>query len=409
MVGEQTTDGWRLRLKPRGPGRFVTAAFMAFWLCGWAAGEVFALWFLVRGVIALLTGTPLDHGRPMAVGAALLAGIFLLVWLTIWTIGGVAAFWSLLSLIWAEDRLEVSSGQLTATWGRGPFRLRRTFQRDAIRRIALAGSDHHITLVTDRQRIDLSSLGTRAERVTAIAELRGELGIKEGAPAAATLPKGYEEIITPEGERALVLDVRTRRIQARVAGVAAFVLAAVALAVGRDSLHNLELLGPAIALLVVSIGLAIGTVWLARGRWEWRIGNGQLTLRKRYGGDVRDVFEARRLMIDFSSDSDGDRWYEVIALADAGPPLPPTRIRLRPGRPKNSRLIARAMNDSDGMRDLATWLAHEAGIPLDDLTTPEARDAQLAQLQALLDQTKFGRWLGAKVVKPLSERKRGQG
>ena len=31
-----------VRLRPQGVGRYFGAAFLAFWLCGWAAGEVFA-------------------------------------------------------------------------------------------------------------------------------------------------------------------------------------------------------------------------------------------------------------------------------------------------------------------------------------------------------------------------------
>ena len=409
MVGERTTEGWRLRLVPQGAGRFATAAFLAFWLCGWAAGEAFALWFLVKGAIALLTGTPVDHGRPMPLGVLLFMALFLIVWLTLWTIGGIAAIATMFGLVWGEDRIEVASGQLTATWIRGPFRGRRPFQRDALRRIALTGRDDHMVLVTDKDRVDLSALGTRAQRLEALAELRAELGITETPSAAATLPRGWEEIITPEGERAVVLDVATRHAQARVASIVTLAFAAATLAAARDLVHDPAMLGLAIVLLTLTTALAIGTLWLARGRWEWRIGNGLLTLRKRYGGNVRDAFEARRLMLDFSTDSDSDRWYEVLALRDPESPPAPTRIPLRPARPKNSRLVARAMNDADGMRDLAAWLANEAGVPLDDLTTPEAQAAQLAQVQALLDQSKFGRWLNLKVVKPLSDRQQGRG
>ena len=62
----------------------------------------------------------------------------------------------------------------------------------------------------------------------------------------------------------------------------------------------------------------------ARGRTEWRVASERLTLRRRYGSNVKDVLEARRLLLDSSTDSDGDIWYELFALprrrGAGGPP-----------------------------------------------------------------------------------------
>src|SRR5688572_29573937 len=121
MIGEQTLDGWELRLLPRGPGRFVGAVFLIVWLSGWAVGEAFALWILVKGVIALVTGQPPDPGRDtLEVGVAGMAGAFLLLWLFLWTLGGIAAIGELLRSLWGEDRLLVSGGRLSLTRVRGP-------------------------------------------------------------------------------------------------------------------------------------------------------------------------------------------------------------------------------------------------------------------------------------------------
>src|SRR5687768_14778814 len=139
---------------------------------------------------------------------------------------------------------------------------------------------------TDRERIELSRLGTLAERQEAAKELRTELALgeslrpglvpEEGAPAG--LPKGWEETITPEGERALVPDHKTRTIQARVAGVLALVMAVATLAVVGGSVGSPALIPGAIMALLATLGLAWGTLWLARGRKEWKIGSGRLTL-----------------------------------------------------------------------------------------------------------------------------------
>jgi hypothetical protein len=406
MAGERTIEGWRLTLKSTGAGRYASAAFLAFWLCGWAVGEAFALWMLIRGAIALLTGAPPEAGHaPLPVGPAVIAGLFLLAWLTLWTVGGLAAIGELLRLLWGEDRIEFASGRLTVTWFRGPFRSTRHFERDQIRRVTLVGRDL-LALETVRGRFDLSGLGTRAERVEGARALRAEMGLQELPAAAAAIPPGWEEIITPEGERALVAELARRRIQARVAGGAALALAAVTFAVARESLQRVDLAIAALILLAFTGGLAASALWLARGRWEWRIGSGRLTLRRRYGAALRDVFEARRLVIEMSSDSDGDAWYQLDAYDAAGPPTP-APIRWRTSTSKHRRTVARRMNDASAVRDLGAWLARASGLPLEDLTSPEQRAVQLAELRAMLENSgRFGRW-AVKIVDRLEgERKK---
>src|SRR5262245_49420144 len=138
MVGERTTEGWEIRLAPKGFGRFVPAAFLGVWLCFWAIGESFVFWFLFKGARALLTGTPPDPGRaPIEPGPALLMGAFLLVWLTLWTVGGLAAIGEFLRLLWSEDRLIAHAAGLTIVRSRGPFRWRREVARERIRDVRL--------------------------------------------------------------------------------------------------------------------------------------------------------------------------------------------------------------------------------------------------------------------------------
>lgn len=101
-------EGFDLRLKWRGSWMLLfPAAFLSFWLCGWAAGEGFAIWALaglMRGTLAL------GHATTMAVEAAdppasgqwggkLLAGGFLLLWLTLWTFGGIGAMRTLAAMV----------------------------------------------------------------------------------------------------------------------------------------------------------------------------------------------------------------------------------------------------------------------------------------------------------------------
>lgn len=409
MTGERTIEGWELRLRSRDGGRYVSGAFLAFWLCGWAVGESIVLWILIRGAWALVTGTSPQPGRALLeTGPALLTGLFLLLWLTLWTFGGIAAALELMRLLWGEDRIRVASGRLSVTWIRGPFRSTRHFERDAIRQVAITGRRGTLSLQTTRSMIELSALGTRSEREEAIVALRSELAIVEPAVPEG-LPDAWEEIITPEGERALIASRTVRRTQARVSSMVTLFLAAITFAVGRQVPHRWDLVIPTSILLAITILLTAGTLWLARGRWEWRIGAGRLTLRKRYGSTVSDVFEARRLVLETTSDSDGDPWYELYGLAEAAPPPKPTLVVVRTGDTKHRRKIARVMSDPSNVRALATWLSRTSGLELDDRTTPQAREAQLAELRALLENAgRFGKWAG-KLVDAVSEKQKRAG
>jgi hypothetical protein len=344
------------------------------------------------------------------VGPAVAVGAFLLVWLALWTVGGIAAIGELLRLLWGEDRMMVASGRLTVTWSRGPFRSSRAFERDAIRRISVLPPSDRLALELRTDRVDLSRLGTRSERVEAAAALRRELSLPETAlPAGQSLPNRWELIFTPEGDRALVPNLAVRRTQARVIAVLAMGAGLVTFLIARRIVHDPILMVPAFIAFAATSALAWAAIWWARGRREWRIGHGRLTLRKRYGSNVRDVFEARRLFLDETRDSDGDLWTELYALGDAQDPIKRDKHGWRSGRPKNSRTIDRRMNEATEMQDLAAWLARETDLALEDRTTPAAQAADLAQLRAMLENSgRFGRW-AAKVVDRLEERKTGSG
>jgi hypothetical protein len=407
---ERTSEGWELVLTPRGADRYATAGFLGFWLCGWAAGEAFALWFLIKGAIALLTGEPPDPGRdPIPWGPAVMVGLFLIVWLTLWTVGGIAAASEFVRLLWGRDRIVIASGRLRVTWSRWPFRAGREFERDTIRRILLVGRDDRLALESNRERVELSGLGTRNQRVEAAKAIRTELGIAEAPSTGTSVPSGWEVIITAEGERALVASLATRRAQARFMTVVTMVLATVTLLLGRKSVERLDLIVPALILLTFTIGAAAGATWLARVRWEWRIRSSHLTLRKRVGAVVNDVFEARRLVIDRDTDSDGDSWYALYAMADSEGPAVSKPVSWRQIPPKNSKTIARVMNDASTVHDLAAWLARETSLPLEDRTTSRAQEVQLAELRAALESSgRFGRW-AARWVDRLDDKKKKAG
>src|SRR5690349_18108165 len=189
-------------LKAHGAGRFFAAAFLGLWLCGWAFGEGYAIWILGNGACALLSGTAFGSG-PIRIGTGPFFGVgaFLVAWLVIWTIGGTAALQEFFRLLCGEDRLQAEGGGLSVLNRRGPFRKRREFPRDTLRRLVLTGPRGALAAETSHGNVPLSLLGTREEREAAAAALRTELGLSEPTPASVptVLPKGWEEIITPEG------------------------------------------------------------------------------------------------------------------------------------------------------------------------------------------------------------------
>ncbi len=120
---ESVEGGWQVRVPTGGLAawlaRLVPAAFLGFWLCGWAAGEWFAVGALVRGLEPLLAPNGkldwLPHSRPeLPSDSPVPVLVFLGVWVTLWTVGGVAAmsFLGLLLfgtpyLVWDSERVEL--------------------------------------------------------------------------------------------------------------------------------------------------------------------------------------------------------------------------------------------------------------------------------------------------------------
>jgi hypothetical protein len=93
----------------------VGVAFICFWLCGWAAGENFALRALFGG---LEKSNELERS---AVVTPLFVTLFLVGWLGAWTIGGLSAMGAIYSLLRPArpGRLTLSADQLVYLPPRG--------------------------------------------------------------------------------------------------------------------------------------------------------------------------------------------------------------------------------------------------------------------------------------------------
>jgi hypothetical protein len=361
----------RIRLRPRGGSRLFTAAFLSVWLCGWAVGEVIVLTVLVRGARALLVAAQETPAPPQ--GGALAMGVFLLVWLTFWTIGGLSALREVLRCIAAEDRLELGSGDLLLLRRMGPFQRQRRLPRSAIRNLRIAehsGRGGALVADLDDRTLSLSDLGTVEERREAARQLQEALGptAAAGQSLEPRLPLGWV-CLSPSslGPPLLVPEPGLRRRQALVMAAVTLVLLLVFAQLLQTALARPSFWPLTLMVAVPTAAAVWGTLWLALGRMEWRLESRRMVLQRRFGGEVRERFEARALALTRSIDSDGDHWYDLMAtdLHPAGGLARGTTAA--GGRKIPTRLsLLRRIHDPAEPLQLGRWLAHRCTIPFDD-------------------------------------------
>jgi hypothetical protein len=131
------------------------------------------------------------------------------------------------------------------------------------------------------------------------------------------------------------------------------------------------------------------SLWLYRGRKEWRIERGRLVHQRRYADEVTELAEARALELTESADNDGDQWYTLAAILTDRP-------NQKPGQRAT---IHKTIHDPTEPRNFGLWLARRAAIPLRDLVPDETtRQAELTRLiEALAATGKLGRWLARRL------------
>jgi hypothetical protein len=304
----------------------------------------------------------------------------------------------LLRLVWSEDRIVAGPAGIILHTSRGPLRKKVEIPRDEVRAIVPSARGSALAVETPTATIVLTKNGSAEEREEVASMLRSELGLRDqpaSAPStgatwtpgmapmeASGLPSGWEDAISPEGERILMRSARSRATGARIVGLIALGMAALAVFVVRKTWGNVPLLAPAVITTVFALVLAWLTLWLALARSEWKIGSGRIILRQRFRGTVKDVFEADRLELTFSSDSDGDERFALMALKGPGASITGAAFWTDP---KSRRLVESSLHNAVGPRRLGAWLAQAAGIPFDDRTGAAARQADIAALTAQLE------------------------
>ncbi|WP_216913194.1 MULTISPECIES: hypothetical protein [unclassified Synechococcus] len=378
------------RFRPQGPGRFFVAAFLSFWLCGWLAGEIFALWVLWRML-----------GGGLATGQwALPAVLFLLVWLSLWSVGGAVALRQVLGALWSEDRLVLGAdGSLVREAHRGPFRRRRALPRQEIRRFhvgQIGAWGGPLMAELGGRPLEITRLGSLRERQEAADQLNRRLGLRPLAedpadgpgqaqrriPAVPVLPEGWQELTPSFGSPLLVPEQALRRQQRRAMGLVNLVLWGLLALLLRGGPAGPVFWALGIPLALLALAGGWGQLWLAFGRLEWRLEPRVLVLQRRFGQRLRTLGEARALELVELVDSEGDRSYRLQALR---PPDPPLRVDDH-------------ATDPTPLRHLGAWLAMRSHVPFDDRVPSEEqrrrqRRAEMERLrQQLAGSGRLGRW-----------------
>src|SRR6266853_594766 len=89
-------DGTTVSISAPAARSWLAILFLPVWLCGWAAGELFAL--------SVLFHLRIPWGRS-AQPVAGPASAFLIFWLCMWTVGGAWALYSWLWMIAGHERM----------------------------------------------------------------------------------------------------------------------------------------------------------------------------------------------------------------------------------------------------------------------------------------------------------------
>jgi len=348
---EPSGSGMQATLRATGFLRFLPAAFMAFWLCGWAVGEWFALRLFASLVRTLLGWSfladwfpPLGGTMPSGPMVAFFA-TFLTLWLALWTVGGVGAFQQLLWLLFGRDVVRWGGDALEAHHSALWFVTRERLDARAITGFRLFRG----TVVADSREaaVRVTRLGSDADRQELCAMLEAWRSTIAPPEPLAEDRSPVPAFVAFRDETGAIALERPRGPR-RSTGVWMGALA-LALFSGVVALFS-QKTGAALVVGVLFLGLAgagclAGSLWMLAARESWHLRQGKLEHRRTWFGRTWSAeFVPLELQLSSASDSDGDlRWSLVVSGA---------------GR---RHTIASAIDDPNTPLTLGTWLAARTG------------------------------------------------
>jgi hypothetical protein len=298
----------RAEFRPTGCMRFGLGAFLVFWLCGWAAGEAFAL----RGLLWSLSGginSPAAKAASQPMGWVI--GGFLLLWTFLWTLGGAAALIHLSRLIAGVDRLMATPVGWELRRTAGLFRRTRTFAISDLRGVYMKRGNGALMLETNDGSVEITSFGTLEERRRAAEEFGAQIPPRpEGE-----LPGGWI------AERDVDGLVRVRKAKFEGPGCLAVTLLLALAGILFTILFADEIPRAAsIASGVTAALFAALFVWGLFSRREWQVRPGYLARHVRWLNWSRTTpIDPLSVMIERNTDSDGDETARLIGTSNGKP------------------------------------------------------------------------------------------
>lgn len=340
--------------------RYFVSGFLLLCLCVWAAGEGFLLFIIGSALKGLLAGEAMmGSGTPPTLKQALIGGGFLSIFLVVWSFNGMGLIRQLLKTLRSEDYIVADQNKISIIRRLGSFSSQNQLPREDLRHVYVERKNKNLVAETAKGLTLLTDLGTKEERMAAAEGLQRGLDLSEKVISdTGILPGKWEEIVLPEGNRAVIPNRLTRKKLARLISVIACILLFLALLLVRESLYVPDFWALIVVLLPLAILIAWKVVWFYMGRIEWGIAAGRLTIQKRFGGKVKILMIASALELIEEKDSDGDLWYQLNGI-------PGDMENSRRGTPgKGKKKLTRSINIPDEPLRLGRWLSSKAGIPL---------------------------------------------
>jgi hypothetical protein len=353
LTPEPSDSGMQVTLHAAGVFRFLPAAFLSVWLCGWAVGEWFALRLLATtlrralGTDVLASWFPDVGGKlPPGPGLPVFAG-FIVLWLALWTFGGMAALQQVFALLfgcervrWGGDALEI---ERSALWFVSVTRLP-ALEITGFRPVR--GS-----LVADRRKraTKVTSSGSSDDRQQLAGLLeawRASFGPRTPLAADESPVPAYVAFHDKTGAIALRVPGTRHPVGAMLAlAGAGFWAGAVAMFTQKT---GVALVVDTVLFTLVGFACLAGSVWLLEARASWHMGAKRLERRRSFLGRTWSAeFVPLELELSSTRDSDGDLRWQLVASGK--------------GR---RQVIASAITDPSVPRALGTWVSERTGAPL---------------------------------------------
>jgi hypothetical protein len=351
---EPNGSGWQVTLCSQGLVRFLPAAFLCVWLCGWAFGEYFALTILgsalqsAFGPDFLAGWLPVMQGKLPPREALPFFFAFVSVWLAFWTFGGLAALSQLLSLLFGREVVRWSGEGLVIE--RYALFLISASRLEPGQLTGFRTRGQGLLADTRARAVPVARLGTPAERE----ELRGMLeewrkGFGPVAPlAAGESPVPAWQVVSDEsGAPAITPVPRTQQAVGAVLMAIAMAFIGAAVAVCARA-HGVPVTVGAMALGMPGVLCLYGGAWLLAVRESWHPRRGMLERRRVALGRVWSrEFTPLGLELRAYNDSDGDAHWTLVVSGGG-----------------KEQVMASSLRDPNLPMSLGTWLSERTGVEL---------------------------------------------